>query len=76
MGPHDSAARLGGDEFAVLHPLEGNARSEAGALTNRILEIVLKPYDIEGRKIIIGTSIGIARGARRRQRRRHLDAQC
>ena len=60
MGPHDSAARLGGDEFAVLHPLEGNARSEAGALANRILEIVLKPYDIEGRKIIIGTSIGIA----------------
>jgi diguanylate cyclase (GGDEF)-like protein len=60
MGTADSAARLGGDEFAVLHPLEGNVKSEAGALANRILETILKPYDIEGRKIIIGTSIGIA----------------
>jgi diguanylate cyclase (GGDEF)-like protein len=60
MGPHDSAARLGGDEFAILHPLEGSARGDAGILANRILEIILKPYDIEGRKIIIGTSIGIA----------------
>ena len=50
----------------------GNARGDAGALANRMLEIVLKPYDIEGRKIIIGTSIGIARGAERWQRRRHL----
>jgi diguanylate cyclase (GGDEF)-like protein len=60
MAAADSAARLGGDEFAVLHPLEGNVKSESSALANRILETILKPYDIEGRKIIIGTSIGIA----------------
>jgi diguanylate cyclase (GGDEF)-like protein len=60
IGPRDSAARLGGDEFAVLHPLEDGPGGDAKALANRILEIILKPYDIEGRKIIVGTSIGIA----------------
>jgi diguanylate cyclase (GGDEF)-like protein len=60
MGAADSAARLGGDEFAVLHPLVGSAASEARALANQILETILQPYDIEGRKILVGTSIGIA----------------
>jgi diguanylate cyclase (GGDEF)-like protein len=55
----DIVARLGGDEFAVIQMAGTNQRDQATVLANRILSALTEPYDIDGRKIIIGTSIGI-----------------
>jgi diguanylate cyclase (GGDEF)-like protein len=55
----DCVARLGGDEFAIIQP-GGNNRESATALAKRILETITEPYDLDGRKVVIGTSIGIA----------------
>jgi diguanylate cyclase (GGDEF)-like protein/PAS domain S-box-containing protein len=56
----DVLARLGGDEFAILQAGEANQWEDAGSLADRIVEIMTKPYDINGNKVSIGTSIGIA----------------
>lgn len=53
-------ARLGGDEFAIVQCGEVNQREGAVALAVRLLEIVSRPFDLEGHNITIGTSIGIA----------------
>ncbi len=56
----DFLARLGGDEFAILQPIAADGRGEASALAERIFQAISEPYDIDGSKILIGTSIGIA----------------
>lgn len=58
----DTAARLGGDEFAVLveniqHP------EEAQMIAERILSVFGQPFLIDGKKVHVGTSIGIAAGS-------------
>jgi diguanylate cyclase (GGDEF)-like protein/PAS domain S-box-containing protein len=53
-------ARLGGDEFAILQPIDADGRHEAAALARRIVDAISEPYDVEGSKVIVGTSIGIA----------------
>jgi diguanylate cyclase (GGDEF)-like protein len=56
---NDVVARLGGDEFAVLltrNPDENSAATIAG----RIHERLRQPYDIDGGKVHVGASIGIA----------------
>ncbi|MPZ38117.1 MAG: EAL domain-containing protein [Rhizobiales bacterium] len=55
----DVVARLGGDEFAIIQTSDTNQHDQATVLANRILSILTEPYDIDGRKIVIGTSIGI-----------------
>lgn len=57
----DVAARLGGDEFALI-VLPGQDDLEDGArqLAARLVEIVQAPYDIDGQKVVVGCSIGIA----------------
>ena len=53
------AARLGGDEFAVL--LEGPAERDAvGAAARRILHELSAPILVNGLKLTVGASIGIA----------------
>jgi diguanylate cyclase (GGDEF)-like protein len=53
------AARLGGDEFAVL--LEGPGdRAAVGAAAQRILHELSAPILINGLKLTVGASIGIA----------------
>jgi diguanylate cyclase (GGDEF)-like protein len=56
---HDTVARLGGDEFAIIHvpkePPEGAAH-----LADRIMAAIDQPYDIEGQRLRLGCSIGIA----------------
>lgn len=55
----DTASRLGGDEFAVL--VEDVAETEhGGTVAQRILDVLRKPVDINGRAVFIGVSIGIA----------------
>jgi diguanylate cyclase (GGDEF)-like protein len=51
--------RLGGDEFQVLLP-DMDDRGTLGDLANRIVQSISQPYTINGRRAIIGTSVGIA----------------
>jgi diguanylate cyclase (GGDEF)-like protein/PAS domain S-box-containing protein len=51
--------RLGGDEFQVLLP-DLDDRGTLGEIANRIIQSLSQPYQINGRRAIIGTSVGIA----------------
>lgn len=54
----DVIARLGGDEFAVL--LEGmTGPREVEALAKGLLKVISEPCHIEGRQVVVTTSIGI-----------------
>lgn len=55
----DPVARLGGDEFAVLIR-KALPREELRALVARITEALSRPISIQGRKVQVGCSIGIA----------------
>ncbi len=55
----DTVARLGGDEFAIIL-LKVGGPSEVDHLAARIIEVVGSCYEIDGHRIDIGTSIGIA----------------
>jgi diguanylate cyclase (GGDEF)-like protein len=55
----DMAARIGGDEFAIVQS-SVNQPSDAKTLARRIIAEVSRPYEIEGNRIVIGTSLGIA----------------
>jgi diguanylate cyclase (GGDEF)-like protein len=55
----DTVARLGGDEFAILQTVTRRP-TDASALTERILEAIRVPFDIDGHQVSIGASIGIA----------------
>jgi diguanylate cyclase (GGDEF)-like protein len=55
----DVVARLGGDEFAVLtEPLL--LPQDAAALADRIVTAMAEPFEIDGRSVLIGASVGIA----------------
>jgi diguanylate cyclase (GGDEF)-like protein/PAS domain S-box-containing protein len=56
----DILARLGGDEFAIIQAGETEQRESAKVLAERIIEILAKPFEIDGGDIGIGASIGIA----------------
>jgi len=51
--------RLGGDEFQLLLP-DLDDRGALGDLANRIVQSLSQPYQINGKRAIIGTSVGIA----------------
>lgn len=55
----DAVARIGGDEFTVL-VRDFNGIEEVSAVAQRIVESLLKPFNIQGKPILIGTSIGIS----------------
>ncbi len=56
---NDVLARLGGDEFAVL--LNGSSeRGATAALAARIIDLIQRPYLIDGHVINVGASIGLA----------------
>jgi diguanylate cyclase (GGDEF)-like protein/PAS domain S-box-containing protein len=60
----DTAARLGGDEFAIL--LEDLPSDDAATeVADRVLEALARPFQVHGREVVIGASIGIAVSARR-----------
>ncbi|MEQ1626883.1 MAG: bifunctional diguanylate cyclase/phosphodiesterase, partial [Nitrospira sp.] len=52
-------SRLGGDEFTVLLTHLASAQS-AAKVTQRILESLNAPYQIDGRQVVVTASIGIA----------------
>ncbi|HKI82429.1 MAG TPA: diguanylate cyclase [Pseudodesulfovibrio sp.] len=55
----DTLARLGGDEFGILLP---GITDQAGTLsfTRNLLEVVRQPYEVGGRELVIGATIGIS----------------
>ena len=55
----DAVARLGGDEFAILQTQAGHA-DEARALAARVVEALAAPFELMGREVGIGASVGIA----------------
>jgi diguanylate cyclase (GGDEF)-like protein/PAS domain S-box-containing protein len=54
----DTVARLGGDEFAIL--LEDVGEVEIRHVSDRIAASVRAPIDLDGRRIFISVSIGVA----------------
>lgn len=66
----DVPARLGGDEFAIIQSpprafepgddVTQIMRDSAIVLANRIIELIGRPFEIDGHKVVVGASIGIA----------------
>ena len=58
IGETDMVARLSGDVFAIVQvtPLPDGTN----ALARRLIKLAAEPYDIEGRQVTIGMSVGIA----------------
>ncbi len=56
---HDVVARLGGDEFAVLQ-MSVLERSQAAALGTRIVDVLQAPYELDGHRVTVTASVGIA----------------
>ena len=55
----DSAGRFGGDEFGVL--VDGVSDPEGVSSTaQRLQDALNQPYDLEGTKVVVGATIGIA----------------
>jgi diguanylate cyclase (GGDEF)-like protein len=52
----DLLARLGGDEFAILT----SNGEKAEALGNRVVDILSRPFVVEGQVVNIGASVGIS----------------
>ncbi len=55
----DIIARFGGDEFVVFQSPIKHPR-EASALAKNIVKRLEEPYEIDGHRVVIGASIGIA----------------
>ena len=55
----DTVARLGGDEFLILVP-DVVSEVEVEKIAERLLQSVSEPRDLNGRKVVIHCSVGIA----------------
>jgi diguanylate cyclase (GGDEF)-like protein len=60
VGEHDTVGRLGGDEFAIIQRAQEDQKQGATALAETLLEKITAPYEVDGHRIVIGISIGIA----------------
>src|SRR5262249_4416051 len=58
MRPADTAARLGGDEFAVL--IRDADSEQAIEIAERVREQLQEPIVVDGHRVAVATSIGIA----------------
>lgn len=56
----DVLARLGGDEFAIIQENEKNQSEGAIALALRIIGLIEQPVDLDGHRVSVGASVGIA----------------
>jgi len=56
---HDTVARIGGDEFVLLLT-ELKSRSRIMEVMQRVLEIARRPMDIDGTRIVLSASAGVA----------------
>ncbi|MEX5718547.1 putative bifunctional diguanylate cyclase/phosphodiesterase [Geodermatophilus maliterrae] len=58
----DTVARLGGDEFAVLVEQAGDGDDAALTTATRVLEVLARPVELEGRPVTVTAAVGIAVG--------------
>lgn len=56
----DILARIGGDEFAVLCPIAAADPKIGELIASRIVELIGRPFLVEGAVIDIGASVGVA----------------
>jgi diguanylate cyclase (GGDEF)-like protein len=61
VGAFGHVGRMGGDEFAVVVP-DAQGRKKVEQLSQRIIDSIKEPYEIDGTHIRIGVSIGCAFG--------------
>jgi diguanylate cyclase (GGDEF)-like protein/PAS domain S-box-containing protein len=59
VGDKGEIGRLGGDEFQIILP-DFDDRGQLGALAEKIITVISQPYPIDGKRAIIGTSVGVA----------------
>ncbi len=59
VGEYGRVGRLGGDEFEVILPGR-HRREDLATLAQRIIGDLSEPYSIEGHRVVIGASLGIA----------------
>ena len=55
----DTLARLGGDEFVVLQA-DLEKPEQAGFLARRLVETLGEPFDLDGREVYLGVSVGVS----------------
>lgn len=55
-----TVARFGGDEFAVLVKSERASRDAAASIGERIIEVLKKPFSLNGQLAYIGATVGVA----------------
>lgn len=55
----DTVARMGGDEFLVILPEIVND-SDAGIISEKIIEVFQKPFQLEVNELSVTTSVGLA----------------
>jgi len=54
----ETLARLGGDDFVLLKPVK--AVEDAAVLAQRILDVLARPFTVDGTTLSANASIGIA----------------
>ncbi|WP_225206894.1 EAL domain-containing protein [Novosphingobium huizhouense] len=59
VGNNGRVGRLGGDEFEVILPGKVE-RERLAALAGQVIETLSQPYSIDGSRVMIGASVGIA----------------
>lgn len=59
IGDRGEIGRLGGDEFQILLP-NLDDRGQMGDLAAKLIQMVSQPYAIDGKRAVIGASLGIA----------------
>lgn len=59
VGEFGRVGRLGGDEFEVVLP-GAHKREELAVLAERVIRNLSLPYQLDGHRVVIGASIGIA----------------
>ena len=59
VGEHGRVGRLGGDEFKVVLPGR-HRREDLAQLAKQLIRDLSEPYSIDGHRVMIGASIGIA----------------
>jgi len=59
---HQVLGRLGGDEFIMM--VRGNGPQEVAPIAERILQAVRRPMTIEGERLVVDASIGLAAAER------------
>lgn len=59
IGDHGRVGRLGGDEFQVVLPGR-HRREDLAQLARQVIDALSEPYSIEGHRVVIGVSVGMA----------------